>query len=66
MLFNIQHSDTTTPTSTSSSEDEGVKDWHEQKIIANDSCLMSLVKFCQFTNLEHSIRGKSKSLDAVL
>ncbi|XP_059907727.1 uncharacterized protein LOC132457484 [Gadus macrocephalus] len=38
---------TLTPTSESSSEDEGVKDWREKKIIVNESSLMSLFKFCQ-------------------
>ncbi|KAK7128016.1 hypothetical protein R3I93_020568 [Phoxinus phoxinus] len=35
------------PTSSSSSEEEGVKDWREKKIIVNESSLMSLFRFCQ-------------------
>ncbi|XP_051985367.1 uncharacterized protein LOC127645746 [Xyrauchen texanus] len=43
-----QHESTFTVTSTSSSDDdEGVKDGHENKIIVNESSLMSLFKFCQ-------------------
>ncbi|XP_059899463.1 uncharacterized protein LOC132451154 isoform X2 [Gadus macrocephalus] len=44
---NYQPNTTVTPTSTSSSEDEGINDWHGKKIIVNESCLMSLFKFCQ-------------------
>ncbi|XP_039667284.1 THAP domain-containing protein 1 A-like [Perca fluviatilis] len=38
---------TVTLSSTSSSDDEGGKDWREKKIIVNESSLMSLFKFCQ-------------------
>ncbi|XP_035863125.1 THAP domain-containing protein 1 A-like [Sander lucioperca] len=38
---------TITLSSTSSSDDEGGKDWREKKIIVSESSLMSLFKFCQ-------------------
>ena len=56
---NYQPNTTVTPTSTSSSEDEGINDWHGKKIIVNESCVMSLFEFCQMCSKSATLSTKT-------